>query len=173
METLQDLAERRNTAILCTIHQPSSQLFAMFDQVLLLSEGRVAFFGDPEDAVDFFSSLGYKCPSNYNPADYLIGVLSTEYGQSDRSAQRISTRICDMFAVSDAASQRDLLVNLEMHMYESGAYRIEDEMSTFKAPFCHTTMYWLVWRFFISVIRDPTIQYLRLWQKIGNFTSDF
>jgi ABC-type multidrug transport system ATPase subunit len=167
VETLQDLAERRNTAILCTIHQPSSQLFAMFDQVLLLTEGRVAFFGDPDDAIEFFAEQGYKCPANYNPADYLIGVLSTEYGQSERAAQRTSARICDMFAVSEAAQHRDLLVNLEMHMYESGVYRIEDELSTFKPPLFLTTLYWLVWRFFVTVVRDPTVQNMRILQKIG------
>jgi hypothetical protein len=167
LETLQDLAERRNTAILCTIHQPSSQLFAMFDQVLLLTEGRVAFFGDPTDAVEFFAENGYKCPINYNPADYLIGVLSTEYGQSERSAQRTSARICDLFAVSEAAHQRDLLVNLEIHMHESGVYQVEDELSNFKPPLSLTTIYWLVWRFFITTIRDPTIQNLRILQKIG------
>lgn len=54
VESLQELAEKRNTAILCTIHQPSSALFAMFDQVLLLSEGRVAFFGEPDDGEPAF-----------------------------------------------------------------------------------------------------------------------
>jgi ABC-type multidrug transport system ATPase subunit len=164
VETLQQLAEKRNTAILCTIHQPSSQLFAMFDQVLLLSEGRVAFFGDPEDAIDFFAENGYKCPQNYNPAEYLISVVSIEHG-SEAAAQRTSTRICDMFAVSDSAQQRDLLVNLEIHMWESGSYQVEDELVNFKAPTAFTTFYWLIWRFFIGVVRDPKVQYLRLLQK--------
>lgn len=139
----------------------------MFDQVLLLTEGRVAFFGDPNDSLEFFADNGYICPLNYNPADYLIGILSTEYGQSERSAQKTSARICDLFAVSEAAHQRDLLVNLEMHMHESGVYRIEDELSNFKPPLALTTIYWLVWRFFITTIRDPTIQNLRILQKIG------
>ncbi len=165
VETLQQLAEKRNTSVLCTIHQPSSQLFAMFDQVLLLSEGRVAFFGDPEDAVDFFSENGYKCPLNFNPAEYLISVVSIEHG-SESSGQRTSSRICDKFAVSDAAQHRDLLVNLEIHMWESGSYEGgEEEIINFKPPTPFTTLYWLVWRFFISVIRDPKIQYLRVFQK--------
>jgi ATP-binding cassette, subfamily G (WHITE), eye pigment precursor transporter len=167
VETLQDLAERKNTAIMCTIHQPSSQLFAMFDQVLLLSEGRIAFFGSPDDALDFFAENGYKCPASYNPADFLIGVLSTEHGPYERNSQRTSMRICDMFAVSEASQQRDLLVNLEMHMFESGVYRVEDELSSFRPPMGITTMYWLVWRFLLTVFRDPTIQFMRVLQKIG------
>lgn len=52
--TLQSLA-RRGTSIMCTIHQPSSQLFAMFHQVMLLADGRVAFMGTPDQALDFFA----------------------------------------------------------------------------------------------------------------------
>lgn len=167
VESLQELAAKRNTAILCTIHQPSSALFAMFDQVLLLSEGRVAFFGDPEDAIEFFGENGYKCPINYNPAEYLISVLSTETGTNERMSQRISGRICDMFAVSEASQQRDLLVNLEMHMYESGTYQVQDELKGFKQPFWVTTFYWLTWRSLLTVVRDPTVQYLRILQKIA------
>lgn len=46
---------KQGTTIMCTIHQPSSQLFAMFHQVLLLVDGRMAFMGSPVEAVSFFS----------------------------------------------------------------------------------------------------------------------
>lgn len=75
---MQSLAQQRGTTIMCTIHQPSSQLFSMFQQVYygynkmelyivskmfnfiyekvcLLAEGRVAFCGTPEQALDFFA----------------------------------------------------------------------------------------------------------------------
>jgi len=90
VQTLQDLAAKRNTAIMCTIHQPSSELFAMFDQVLLLAEGRVAFFGEPDEAISFFGDHGYKCPRNYNPAEYLINVLSSEMNSCEQSSYKIA-----------------------------------------------------------------------------------
>jgi ATP-binding cassette, subfamily G (WHITE), eye pigment precursor transporter len=167
IETLQQLAEKRNTAILCTIHQPSSELFAMFDQVLLLSEGRVAFFGDPEDSIEFFAENGYKCPENFNIAEYLISVISIEHGCGEAAAKRTSKRICDMFAVSEAAQQRDLLVNLEIHMWESGSYQIAKDFVDFEPPTTLSTLWWLTWRFFVSVFRDPKVQYLRILQKIA------
>lgn len=40
--------------IVCTIHQPSSELFDVFHQLILLSEGRIAFMGDPNSALEFF-----------------------------------------------------------------------------------------------------------------------
>ncbi|CAG0906530.1 unnamed protein product, partial [Darwinula stevensoni] len=41
---LKALAERGKT-VLCTVHQPNSELFGMFDQLMLVAEGRIAFQG--------------------------------------------------------------------------------------------------------------------------------
>lgn len=60
--TLLTLA-RTGTTIMCTIHQPSSQLFSMFHQVTLLADGRVAFIGTPSQALDFFA--GYVWLNNF------------------------------------------------------------------------------------------------------------
>ncbi|ESP04309.1 hypothetical protein LOTGIDRAFT_170903 [Lottia gigantea] len=53
VQTLKTMANKGRT-ILCTIHQPSSEVYAMFDEVLLLSEGRTAFLGSADDAFTFF-----------------------------------------------------------------------------------------------------------------------
>ena len=43
METLRKLAIEGNKTIVTSIHQPSSQLFHMFDDLLLLAKGKVLF----------------------------------------------------------------------------------------------------------------------------------
>lgn len=53
VQTLKNMAHAGKTVI-CTIHQPSSELFAMFDKLLLMAEGRIAFLGTPEAADIFF-----------------------------------------------------------------------------------------------------------------------
>ncbi|KAG0727614.1 Protein white [Chionoecetes opilio] len=44
--------------VIATIHQPSSEVFAMFDRLLLLAEGRVAFLGTVQEAHVFFTRDG-------------------------------------------------------------------------------------------------------------------
>lgn len=54
VEVLQQLANQ-GKSIICTIHQPSSQVFSMFDRVLLMAEGQVTYLGGVRRAFEFFS----------------------------------------------------------------------------------------------------------------------
>jgi len=56
--------------VIMTIHQPGSQLFRLFDKIVLLSAGHLAFSGSAYSLLDFFESLGHKCPNFANPLDY-------------------------------------------------------------------------------------------------------
>ena len=53
VSVLKDMA-RKGKTIVCTIHQPSSQVYAMFDRILFMAEGRVAYLGDADKALEFF-----------------------------------------------------------------------------------------------------------------------
>ncbi|KAL5351716.1 hypothetical protein ACLOAV_003576 [Pseudogymnoascus australis] len=68
-------------AVLVTIHQPSAQLFAQFDTLLLLTTGgRTVYFGEiGEEATtvkDYFARHGASCPPEANPAEFMIDVVS-------------------------------------------------------------------------------------------------
>lgn len=165
VQTLYDLA-KKGTTILCTIHQPSSQLFDMFNNVLLLSEGRVAFTGSPQNALDFFAQNGYRCPEAYNPADYLIGVLASDPGY-EQASQRSAQYLCDLFAVSSAAKQRDMLINLEIHMAESGDYPFDKEVNSFRAASWYLKLHVIWYRYTLTLLRDPKVQWLRFLQKMA------
>ena len=54
VESMKNLAKQGKT-IICTIHQPSSDVFEMFDQLCLLAEGKLAYLGDLDRTYDFFS----------------------------------------------------------------------------------------------------------------------
>ncbi|KAI9190098.1 FAD-dependent urate hydroxylase [Blastocladiella emersonii ATCC 22665] len=74
VECLRNLARNYNRTIVLTIHQPRSDIFAMFDRLLLLSKGHLVYSGAAQDAVHHFTQIGYQCPVGYNIADYLIDI---------------------------------------------------------------------------------------------------
>ncbi|CAF0907610.1 unnamed protein product [Rotaria sordida] len=77
IQLLRNLANDQRKTIVLSIHQSTSQIFQIFDQVMLISEGRIVFMNKPQAAVPYFTSLGYQCPAYFNPADYMIAVIST------------------------------------------------------------------------------------------------
>ncbi|KAI9224037.1 P-loop containing nucleoside triphosphate hydrolase protein [Blastocladiella britannica] len=77
VEVLHDLAASGRTTV-CTIHQPSSEVFALFDNLLLLADGQVMYYGPAADSVSYFTRAGYPVPQFSNPADYFFyAILNT------------------------------------------------------------------------------------------------
>ncbi|KAF6764440.1 ABC-2 type transporter-domain-containing protein [Ephemerocybe angulata] len=77
---LRSLADQ-GQAILCTIHQPSAELFQVFDRMLLLKKGgETVYFGDlgnnATHMIDYFERNGArKCDPSENPAEYMLDVI--------------------------------------------------------------------------------------------------
>ncbi|CAG2065192.1 unnamed protein product, partial [Timema podura] len=69
MNHLKSLADGGHTVV-CVIHQPSSRLFQMFDDVLVLSEGRSLYCGPIHKMVAVFEAAGFACPNYYNRSDF-------------------------------------------------------------------------------------------------------
>jgi ABC-type multidrug transport system ATPase subunit len=64
-------------AIVCTIHQPSSELIEQFDKILALNPGGNIFYFGPvgqngQTVVDYFGARGAHCPEGKNIAEFLI-----------------------------------------------------------------------------------------------------
>ncbi|KAK6472207.1 ABC transporter G family member 14-like [Huso huso] len=70
--TLKHYAVKHQKTIISSIHQPSSLIFHMFDKLLLMSDGEVAYYGQASRIVDFFADLGMPCTAHENPADYML-----------------------------------------------------------------------------------------------------
>ncbi|BFG00763.1 protein white [Drosophila madeirensis] len=158
VQVLKKLSQKGKTVIL-TIHQPSSELFELFDKILLMAEGRVAFLGTPSEAVDFFSYVGAQCPTNYNPADFYVQVLAVVPGRESESRDRIA-KICDNFAVSKVARDMEQLLatkNLEqpMEQPENGYTYKATWFMQFRA---------VLWRSWLSVLKEPLLVKVRLIQ---------
>jgi len=77
METLKELAQS-GVPVLLTLHQPSSEIFALLDDVVILHEGEVCFHGPREHLVGHFEQLGFPFPANYNPADRVLFIIQQE-----------------------------------------------------------------------------------------------
>ena len=71
IKLLQKVAQAGNI-VLFTIHQPSSDIFAMFDRLILLNWGKMMYQGYVEGINLDFEKFGFPVPLNYNRADWIL-----------------------------------------------------------------------------------------------------
>uniref|UniRef100_A0A7S3YF66 ABC transporter domain-containing protein n=1 Tax=Lotharella globosa TaxID=91324 RepID=A0A7S3YF66_9EUKA len=97
---------KRGCSVVCTIHQPSSEIFHLFDKTLLIQSGYIVYHGAVNDMPAYFDSLGekYACPPNYNPADHVMFLMQAkEKHKGDHSFMRES------WAKREAEHKEDIL----------------------------------------------------------------
>ena len=87
METLGDLARKDGRTVISTIHQPNSDIFEMFDRLLLLAKGKIIYFNEARLSVDYFGSIGFQCPDLSNPADFFMSMMSIESIENDTATE--------------------------------------------------------------------------------------
>ncbi|XP_049866741.1 protein white isoform X1 [Pectinophora gossypiella] len=174
IQVLKGLAQKGKTVI-CTIHQPSSELYAMFDKLLIMADGRVAFLGSPDQATEFFKELGAACPANYNPADHFIQLLAGVPGREEATRHTIDT-VCTAFAKSElgcsiAAEAENVLYN-ERKMASgwadvawSSTAALRARRSPYKASWC-AQFRAVLWRSWLSVTKEPMLIKVRFLQTI-------
>lgn len=104
---------------------------------------------------EFLFRNGYHCPKAYNPADFLIGVLAKT--NDDRTSHAVATKLCDAY---DAQCKNQLSGNVP------DFDEIDESKFEIQKPFWLFTIYWLCMRNLLIVLRDPSIQKIRIVQKI-------
>ncbi|RLN50501.1 hypothetical protein BBJ29_008401 [Phytophthora kernoviae] len=65
--------------VVCTIHQPSSLVYDMFTNVVVLSAGQTVYCGPRVKMIPHFAKSGYDCPTYMNPAEYFISLVNTDF----------------------------------------------------------------------------------------------
>ncbi|XP_039065771.1 ABC transporter G family member 15-like [Hibiscus syriacus] len=78
VQSLRNIA-RDGRTVVSSIHQPSSEVFALFDDLFLLSGGETVYFGEAKMAVQFFAEAGFPCPSRRNPSDHFLRCINSDF----------------------------------------------------------------------------------------------
>ncbi|GAB4854144.1 transcription factor [Ancistrocladus abbreviatus] len=65
----------KGTALISLL-QPAPETYDLFDDIILLSDGQIVYQGPRENVLEFFESMGFKCPERKGVADFLQEVTS-------------------------------------------------------------------------------------------------
>ncbi|KAJ3018387.1 hypothetical protein HKX48_002938 [Thoreauomyces humboldtii] len=108
IESLVNLARTYRRTVILTIHQPRSNIFALFDKLLLLAKGRVVYSGPAqEECRECFEEQGFVCPKGFNMADYLVDltmhVAQENVGGTSGAASDTSISINGLASPNDSS----------------------------------------------------------------------
>jgi len=65
-----------NGTAVISLLQPAPETYDLFDDIILISDGQVVYHGPREYVLDFFESMGFRCPERKGTADFLQEVTS-------------------------------------------------------------------------------------------------
>jgi len=172
IETMNRLCSRGRT-IICTIHQPRSTIYELFDQLMVLSQGRTVYFGPASEAPNYFASLGFSCGTFINPADHFIDVtvmnepaLLPSQERSpllDSKAPESFVNFPKLYAESEASK----LVTQEIVKSNESVGKFEEPRKTKEyATGFFRQFVKLSQRSWRNVVRNPMVTYAQLGQTI-------
>ena len=84
-------------AVVTSIHQPRSSIMPLFDQCVLLADGREVYAGPTYETkpdgslttggvMGWLDDVGYKCPMFESPPDFLLDLINTRVDEPDANA---------------------------------------------------------------------------------------
>lgn len=79
MKILKRYAIQEQKTVVITVHQPSSEMFHMFDKLLLLYNGCTSYFGEVNNIYEYFEDIGVPIKPHYNPAEFVRKYSHYQY----------------------------------------------------------------------------------------------
>ncbi|KAE8877780.1 hypothetical protein PF005_g6420 [Phytophthora fragariae] len=161
MDGVRKVADSGRT-VLCTIHQPSSDVFHLFDSLLLLKKGgETVYFGELGDEasamVDYFQSIPSvpRLKRGYNPATWMLEVIGA--GVAERGEKQPTEDINFVHVFDRSASK----VRLDFKLTEPGLFQPSEQYEPVtygkkRAVRNMTQLRLLLHRFFITYWRTPS-----------------
>ncbi|KAF7818005.1 pleiotropic drug resistance protein 3-like [Senna tora] len=73
---LQQLAHITDATVLVSLLQSAPETFDLFDDLILMSEGKIVYHGPRDQVLEFFEECGFRCPQRKGVADFLQEVIS-------------------------------------------------------------------------------------------------
>lgn len=73
---LRDMVHVMDATMIVSLLQPTPETYNLFDDIVLLSEGQIIYQGPCEHVLEFFESMGLRCPERKGVADFLQEVTS-------------------------------------------------------------------------------------------------
>ncbi|KAK2589977.1 hypothetical protein QQS21_012342 [Conoideocrella luteorostrata] len=162
---LREVAKRHRLIVICSIHQPSTATFNLFDKLVLLSGGQTHYFGPVSGVLPHYESLGMTVPTYTNPAEFLLDLVNIDFANDSPSAISASQKLAHLHSQWLASTQ---------HQHSTSAIRAAENTSQplnlsddARRPSTPSVILTLLHRSFVKSYRDVVAYGIRLAMYTG------
>jgi ATP-binding cassette subfamily G (WHITE) protein 2 len=118
-QTLKDLAESGSCTVICTIHQPQTKIFNLFDDLIILNKGHVLYQGAASEVIAHYTEAGFPCPPYTNPADHILDVVTFVAGCDEKQILQNQKILEQFLRKKHKSSEKDLINDDDIRQIES------------------------------------------------------
>ncbi|KAI4330486.1 hypothetical protein MLD38_028772 [Melastoma candidum] len=167
MSRIVGLARRNARTVIASIHQPSSEVFDLFQNLCLLSSGRTVYFGPTSTAEQFFAANGLPCPSLGSPSEHYLRTINQDFDSDiEQGGPEISAKdAIDILVKAFESSQYSEEVRRRVSDINNQTERISERKGG-QASFVTQSLV-LMRRSFVNMFRDWGYYRLRFLIYIG------
>lgn len=79
--------------VIASIHQPSTSTLLLFDNVLLLSQGKTVYYGPPSVSTQYFTALGHPPQPFMSPAESMLELTNVDFAREENQANRLASLV--------------------------------------------------------------------------------
>uniref|UniRef100_A0A1B6DHE5 ABC transporter domain-containing protein n=1 Tax=Clastoptera arizonana TaxID=38151 RepID=A0A1B6DHE5_9HEMI len=144
---------RSGRTVVCTIHQPSATIFEMFDHMYIISDGSCVYQGTSTNVVPFLLTIGLTCPQYHNPSDFMLDVVTGEFG--DYTQQLMDSSRTNSWRAPPPAK-------IAYMNGKNGNWDTEEVFTRIKPPSEWVKLKVLLHRCTIQLYRDWTVTHLKI-----------
>ncbi|XP_037468082.1 ABC transporter G family member 41-like [Triticum dicoccoides] len=164
MRAVKNVADTGRTVV-CTIHQPSIDIFEAFDELMLMRRGGELIYDGPVghhscEVIQYFQAIHGipRIKDNYNPSTWMLEVTSTSM------EAQVGVDFVQMYRASSMCKDKDMLVKRlsvpvpgtsDLHFATKFPQKFREQ---FKA---------CLWKQYLSYWRSPSYNLVRLASMLG------
>ncbi|KAI4973612.1 hypothetical protein ZWY2020_041393 [Hordeum vulgare] len=119
---LRNFVHEMEATVLMSLLQPAPETFELFDDLILLSEGKIIYQGQIDHVVEYFKSLGFSLPPRKGIADFLQEVTSKKDQAQYWSDLSKPYSFIPVSAMAVAFTESQYGRNLESHLHNSDGH---------------------------------------------------
>ncbi|KAL2789320.1 ABC-2 type transporter-domain-containing protein [Aspergillus keveii] len=136
VQSLRTLTNMAHASTLVALYQASETLYKQFDKVMLIEDGKCAYFGRADKAKAYFEQLGFESPPRWTTADFLTSVSDPNARRAKEGWEERIPRSAEDFqrAYRNSEDYKENLRDIEDYEKDVESQAAEREEARKKAP---------------------------------------